>query len=46
MSEKNRVVAIRILITQQGLRLVQRLSKLKMRLVASLKNKIYDFPHS
>ncbi|MGB3642683.1 MAG: hypothetical protein WBA39_34630 [Rivularia sp. (in: cyanobacteria)] len=46
MSEKNRVVAIRILITQQGLRLVQRLFKLKMRLVASFKNKIYDSPHS
>ena len=43
MSEKNRVVTARILIMQ---RLVQPLFKLRIRLVASFKNKIYDFPHS
>lgn len=46
MTKKNRAFAVRVLITQHGLRLVQRLRKLKMHLVASLKNSIDYSPDS
>ncbi|MEO0842252.1 MAG: hypothetical protein AAFY21_11440 [Cyanobacteria bacterium J06641_2] len=46
MNKKCSVFAVRILITQHGLRLAQRLRKLKMRLVASLKNSIDYSPDS
>ena len=46
MSKKIREFSVRIVITQHGLCLVQRLCKLKMHLVASFKNDIGYSPDS